>query len=73
MVEGYCPLPRLLSVKELAAALSRSERYVWHMRSRGFAMPGGRATLDEARHWLATHPPPCRSGPSVSGMNAPGE
>lgn len=53
------PTTRLLSVKELAAALGRTQRYVWHMRARGFVMIGGRATLVEARAWLAAHPFPC--------------
>jgi hypothetical protein len=50
----------LLSVKELAAELKRTERYVWHMRRRGFRMPGGRATLTGALLWLEANPSPCR-------------
>lgn len=48
----------LLSKKELAAALKRSRRYVWAMEKAGFMMPGGRATLDEARAWLVRNPEP---------------
>lgn len=50
----------LLSVKELAKQLGRSERYVWWMRARGFEMPGGKATLTEAREWLSDHPQPSK-------------
>lgn len=50
------PSPRLLSVKELAAALSRHPDYVYAMKRDGFAMPGGRATLASAMTWLAEHP-----------------
>jgi hypothetical protein len=28
------------------------------MRSRGFVMPGGTATIGEARAWLTAHPVP---------------
>ncbi len=43
---------KLLSAKELADELSRSERYVRQMRREGFEMDGMRATVDEARRWL---------------------
>ncbi len=49
---------QLLSIKELADALRRNRRYITAMRARGFAMPGGLATLGEARAWLARNPPP---------------
>ena len=52
---------KLLSVCELAAALGRSETYVWAMRRKGFVMSGGRATLSEAREFLTRCPKP-RSG-----------
>jgi hypothetical protein len=48
----------LLSGKELAAALGRARTYVSAMKRRGFLMPGGRATLAEARAWLIRNPPP---------------
>lgn len=48
--------PELHSVKTLAAALDRSRVYVWAMKRAGFVMPGGRATLDEARQWLRERP-----------------
>jgi hypothetical protein len=48
----------LLSVKDLAAALHRSTRYVWHLRCVGFEMPGGRATLADAIEFLRDHPHP---------------
>ena len=58
---------RLLSTGELAAALGRSVRYVYAMRASGFLMPGGRATLLEARAWLVRNPSPTgRRGKSVS-------
>lgn len=42
----------LLTCKELAAALKRHVSYVQAMRRRGFKMPGGTATLSEARAFL---------------------
>jgi hypothetical protein len=48
----------LLTVKELASELRRTPRYVYEMRRRGFQMPDGRATLEEARSWLARNPAP---------------
>lgn len=51
----------LLTCKELADALRRNVSFVWAMRRRGFRMPGGAATLDEARQWLQANPRP-RSG-----------
>ena len=52
-------MDELLSVKELARALKRSERYVWFMRARGFRMLAGRTTLNSALKFLATNPTPC--------------
>lgn len=49
---------KLLSVCELAAALGRSESYVWAMRRKGFNMPGGKATVNEARAFLQRCPHP---------------
>ena len=54
-------MDRLLSVKELAGALGRSERYIWYLRACGFQMPGGRASLREAKEFLLTCPHPCRN------------
>ncbi len=48
----------LLTAKELAAALRRHLNYVDAMKRAGFLMPGGTATVDEARAWLARNPPP---------------
>ena len=42
----------LLTRKELASALKRHVSYVSAMRRRGFKMPGGTATLAEARSFL---------------------
>lgn len=42
----------LLTRKELAAALKRHVSYVSAMKSKGFKMPGGTATLSEARAFL---------------------
>ena len=50
---------RLLSVKQLADAIGRSERYIWYMRRMGFKMPRGRASLKDARDFLATATAPC--------------
>lgn len=49
---------QLLKIKELAAALRRPRSYVHAMKRRGFVMPGGTATLSEARAWLARNPAP---------------
>lgn len=46
----------LLSVKELADQIKRTPRYVSAMVRDGFVMPGGRATVNHALVWLATHP-----------------
>lgn len=46
----------LLNVNELAGELRRCRQYVYWMKRWGFAMPGGTATLAEARAWLAAHP-----------------
>jgi hypothetical protein len=48
----------MLSIKELAAALGRTREYISAMKRHGFMMPGGRATVAEARAWLARNPPP---------------
>jgi hypothetical protein len=45
--------------KSLAFELRRSVRYVASMKARGFVMTGNRATVAEARAWLAANPPPC--------------
>jgi len=52
-------MSKLLCVSELAFELRRSTKYVYAMRKRGFIMPGGTATLEEARAWLARNPSPC--------------
>ena len=41
---------------QLAARMGCSRNHVWAMRRDGFEMPGGRATVDEARAWLRSHP-----------------
>jgi hypothetical protein len=61
-------MEKLLSVCEIADALGRSESYVWAMRRRGFVMPGGRATLVEARAFLIEVPHP-RSEKAVKVRN----
>lgn len=48
----------LLSMKELAARLKRSESYVKQMKRRGFRTVAGRVTLREALQWLARNPQP---------------
>ncbi len=50
----------LLSMKELAAALGRSYRYIVAMRKDGFTMVGGRATVIASLKHLEKHPKPCR-------------
>lgn len=51
-------IDELLTCKELAERLRRAPSYIYAMRARGFAMPGGRATLAEARAWLIRNPAP---------------
>jgi len=46
----------LLSAKELADQLKRTPRYIRAMVRDGFPMPGHRATVNHALHWLAEHP-----------------
>jgi hypothetical protein len=55
---NYAGADRLFTVKELAGELKRSRRFVTWMRQRGFQMPGGTATLAEARDWLRANPKP---------------
>lgn len=45
-----------LTVSELAWELKRSVWYVYAMRRDGFVMPGGTATVKEAKDWLRAHP-----------------
>jgi len=49
---------KLLTASELAYELRRSLKYVYAMRRRGFLMPGGTATVSEARAWLVRNPAP---------------
>lgn len=49
-------LDELFDVKGLAAGLKRSREYVSDMKSAGFFMPAGRASLRMAVQWLADHP-----------------
>jgi|GEM_PF-6806455 len=53
----------LLTPKELAGMLKRNVSYVYAMRVRGFAMPGGRATLVDALSWLNSNPNPRKGEP----------
>ncbi len=46
----------LLTTKELAFALKRHRNYISEMKRAGFPMPGGRATLAEARAWFTANP-----------------
>jgi hypothetical protein len=48
----------LLRPKELAAVLRRHVKFVYAMKARGFQMPGGTATVTEARVWLVANPHP---------------
>lgn len=49
---------KLLTPKELGSELRRTAHYIYAMKKQGFKMPGGTATITEARHWLRRHPPP---------------
>lgn len=48
----------LFTPKELAVLLKRARSYVFAMKRRGFRMVNNRATLTEARAWLAANPLP---------------
>jgi len=54
---------KLLSRKQLAAELGRGRSYIDSMIKLGFEMPGGRATLEEARIFLAKVPFPRSKNP----------
>jgi hypothetical protein len=54
---------RLMSVKELAEAIRKAPSYVYSMKALGFPMPGGVATVFEARAWLSTNPHPRKRKP----------
>lgn len=45
-----------LNATKLAVALGWSRCYVQAMKRAGFAMPGGRATIAEARDWHRQNP-----------------
>lgn len=45
-----------LRAGKLAKRLNVSRTYLWGMRRDGFTMPGGLATIEEARQWLRDHP-----------------
>ena len=47
---------KLLYPDELADALRRGRCYIYAMKKCGFSMPGGTATLAEARDWLRQNP-----------------
>lgn len=46
----------LLYADELAEGLRRGRGYVYAMKKHGFQMPGGTATLGDARTWLRERP-----------------
>jgi hypothetical protein len=52
------PARELLTSKELAGALKRHVSFVYAMKARGFKMPGGLATVEQALRHLARHPCP---------------
>lgn len=56
----------LLTVKELACALKKNSSYIYAMRAQGFLMPGGTATLGQAKMWLMMFPH-FRQRPSRTG------
>ena len=59
-----CPRPsyfvphgdELLDAKTLAERIKRTPVYICAMKRDGFPMPGGRATVNQALHWLAENP-----------------
>ena len=58
MTETFSDAKKLLNGNELADALGRHRNYITFMRRRGFSMPGGLATIAEARAWLVRNPAP---------------
>lgn len=48
--------PLLKNKLQLAAALGVSRDWILAMHYAGFAMPGGRATTEDALAWLRAHP-----------------
>jgi len=46
----------LHDLKGLADALKKGKAYVYDMKSVGFVMPGGRASIRMAMGWLGNHP-----------------
>lgn len=46
----------LFRADELAEELDKGRSYVYAMKAAGFVMPGGTATLEEARAWLRDNP-----------------
>lgn len=52
-------MEELLSIKELAQKLKRSESYIFAMKRQGFRMLAGRTTLSAALKFLAVTPSPC--------------
>jgi phage regulator Rha-like protein len=52
-------MEELLSIKELAQKLKRSESYVFAMKRRGFRMVANRTTMTAAIKFLAVNPSPC--------------
>lgn len=47
---------KLLFADDLAREMNRSRSYIYAMKAQGFQMPGGQATLSDARDWLTAHP-----------------
>ena len=52
---------RLLSVKEIAIALGRTEDYIYRLRRLGLKMPGGRTTLSKVLAFLEENPTPWKN------------
>ena len=52
----YIDPDKLRPIKELAACISRSRGYVSAMKKAGFQMPGGLASVNDVRRWLAKNP-----------------
>lgn len=52
----FSPAYTLCSQKELCGRLNVSRDFLLGMKYAGFAMPGGRSTINAALDWLASHP-----------------
>jgi len=51
-------VPQFYSAKQLASIFRRNTSWIYAAKSRGFEMPGGRATVEGLVLWLSRNPRP---------------